>query len=185
MCRKGRYTNLTSSLSEDYVAGNVASFMACRKYDETITVINTSKGYVSDREQNLQQQLVKNIIREKRILVVDDEYDTNLTLKIVLEESGYKVDSFTDPLAALRNFKSGLYDLALIDVKMPGMHGFGLCNEIRKFDIKVKICFLTATEDTHYESFRKQAYPNFEENCIIRKPIENELLISRIKSIIC
>ncbi len=64
------------------------------------------------------------------------------------------------------------------------MHGFGLCNEIRKFDIKVKICFLTATEDTHYE-FRKQTYPNFEENCIIRKPIENELLIKRIKSIIC
>ena len=135
---------LTSSLNEDYLAGSVASFMACKKYDETITVINTSKGYVSYREQNLQQQLVKNNTGEKRILVVDDEYDTNLTLKVVLEESGFKVDSFTDPLVALRDFKSGLYDLALIDVKMPGMHGFGLSNEIRKFDIKVKICFLTA-----------------------------------------
>ena len=128
MCRKGGYPNLTSSLNEDYLAGSVASFMACKKYEETITVINTSKGNVSYREQNLQQQLVKNIIREKRILVVDDEYDTNLTLKVVLEESGFKVDSFTDPLAALRDFKSGLYDLALIDVKMPGMHGFGLSN---------------------------------------------------------
>lgn len=181
MCRKGGYTNLTSSLNEDYLAGSVASFMACRRYDETITVINTSKGYVSYSEQNL----VKNNTGAKRILVVDDEYDTNLTLKAVLEDSGFKVDSFTDPLAALQNFKSGLYDLALIDVKMPGMHGFGLCNEIRKFDIKVRICFLTATEDTHYESFRKQAYPNYEEICIIRKPIENELLIKRIKSIIC
>ena len=185
MCRKGGYPNLTSSLNEDYLAGSVASFMACKKYEETITVINTSKGYVSYREQNLQQQLVKNNTGEKRILVVDDEYDTNLTLKVVLEESGFKVDSFTDPLAALQNFKSGIYDLALIDVKMPGMHGFSLSNEIRKFDIKVKICFLTAAEDTHYESFRKQAYPNYEENCIIRKPIENELLIKRIKSIIC
>ena len=185
MSRKGGYTNLTSSLKEDYLAGSVTSFMACKKYDETITVINTSKGNVSYREQNLQQQLVKNNTGEKRILVVDDEYDNNLTLKLVLEEGGFKVDSFTDPLAALRNFKSGLYDLALIDVKMPGMHGFSLSNEIRKFDIKVKICFLTAAEDTHYESFRKQAYPNYEENCIIRKPIENELLIKRIKSIIC
>jgi PleD family two-component response regulator len=128
MCRKGGYTNLTSSLDEDYLAGSVASFMACRRYDETITVINTSKGYVSYREQNRQQQLVKNNTGEKRILVVDDEYDTNLTLKVVLEGSGFKVDSFTDPLAALRDFKSGLYDLALIDVKMPGMHGFGLSN---------------------------------------------------------
>ena len=180
MCRKGGYTNLTSSLKEDYLAGSVASFIACRRYDETITVINTTKGHEAWREQ----QLV-NYNRTKRILVVDDEYDTNLTLKVVLEDSGFKVDSFTDPLAALQNFKSGLYDLALIDVKMPGMHGFGLYNEIRKFDIKVKICFLTAAEDTHYESFRKQAYPNYEENCIIRKPIENELLIKRIKSIIC
>src|SRR2546427_4539567 len=137
MCREGGYTNLTSSLDEDYLAGSVASFMACRRYDETITVINTSKGHVSYSEQNLQQQLVKNNTGEKRILVVDDEYDTNLTLKVVLEDSGFKVDSFTDPLAALQNFKSGLYDLALIDVKMPGMHGFGLYNEIRKFDIKV------------------------------------------------
>src|SRR5229473_4741505 len=102
MCRKGGYTNLASSLKEDYLAGSVASFMACKKYDETITVINTSKGYVSYRQQNLQQQLVKNNTGEKRILVVDDEYDNNLTLKLVLEDGGFKVDSFTDPLAALR-----------------------------------------------------------------------------------
>ena len=123
--------------------------------------------------------------RTKRILVGDDEYDNNLTLKVVLEESDFKVDSFIDPQAALRNFKTGLYDLALIDVRMPVMNGFGLYNEIRKLDIKVKICFLTAADDTYYETFRKQAYPNYDENCIIRKPIENELLIKRIKSIIC
>jgi PleD family two-component response regulator len=82
--------------------------MACKKYDETITVINTSKENVSYRDQNLQQQLVKNITGEKRILVVDDEYDTNLTLKVVLEESGFKVDSFMDPLVALRDFKRSI-----------------------------------------------------------------------------
>jgi len=43
---------------------------------------------------------------------------------------------------------------------------------------------LTAAEDTYYETFRKQAYPNNDENCILRKPIENELLIKQIKSII-
>jgi DNA-binding response OmpR family regulator len=41
----------------------------------------------------------------KRILVVDDEPDIILTLKIVLEENEFKVDSFTDPLLALQNFK--------------------------------------------------------------------------------
>jgi DNA-binding response OmpR family regulator len=114
----------------------------------------------------------------KNILVVDDEYDTNLTLKVVLEESDFIVDSFTDPQAALRNIKTGLYDLALIDMRIPVMNGFGLYNEIRQLDIKVKICFLTAAEDNYYDTFREQAYPDYDENCILRKPIENEFLLN-------
>ena len=175
---KGRYTRLSSNLDESHPDKGIAAFIACKRYDETVTVINSRED--NDREQ----QLVKHDKGTKRILVVDDEYDTNLTLKVVLEESGFEVDSYTDPQAALRNFKTGLYDLALIDMRMPVMNGFGLYNEIRKLDNKFKICFLTAAEDTYYETFRKQAYPNCDENCILRKPIENELLIKQIKSII-
>jgi PleD family two-component response regulator len=136
MGRKGRYTILIPSLDDDYLAEGITSLIACKKYDETVTVINTTKGHEAWREQ----QLV-NYNRTKRLLVVDDEYDTNLTLKVVLEESGFKVDSFTDPLAALQNFKTGVYDLALIDVRMPAMNGFGLYNEIRKLDIKSQNLF--------------------------------------------
>ena len=121
----------------------------------------------------------------KRILVVDDERDINLTLKFVLEGNNFKVDSFTNPLVALQNFKIGLYDLVLLDVKMPVMNGFGLYQAIRKLDDKVKICFLTAVSDVYYEGFGKQAFPNIEKKCIIQKPIENELLIKQIKSIMC
>ena len=163
-----------------YLDEGIAAFIACKKYDETITVINTSKYNDVYRKQ----QLVEHDKGTKRILVVDDEYDTNMTLKVALEESGFEVDSYADPQAALRNFKTGLYDLALIDMRMPVMNGFGLYNEIRKLDNKFKICFLTAAEDTYYETFRKQAHPNYDENCILRKPIENELLIKQIKSII-
>jgi DNA-binding LytR/AlgR family response regulator len=67
---------------------------------------------------------------------------------------------------------------------MPGMNGFGLYQEIRKLDEKVKICFLTAASDVYYETFGKKAFPNIDERCIIRKPVENELLIKQIKSII-
>jgi DNA-binding response OmpR family regulator len=63
-------------------------------------------------------------------------------------------------LIALQNFNTGLYDLAILDVKMPVMNGFGLYQEIRKFDDKVKICFLTAASDVYYEAFGKQAFPN-------------------------
>jgi len=60
----------------------------------------------------------------KRILVVDDEPDVIFTLKIVLEENEFKVDSFTDPLLALQNFKEqdGMYDMIILDIKMPKMN---------------------------------------------------------------
>jgi CheY-like chemotaxis protein len=64
--------------------------------------------------------------RIKRILLVDDEYDVILVTKVVLEKNGFKVDSFTDASEALENFTTGLYDLVILDVKMPEMDGFYL-----------------------------------------------------------
>jgi hypoxanthine phosphoribosyltransferase len=89
MCMKEACTNLSSNLDENYLAEGIASFIASKKYDEAVTVINTSKGNDVYREQ----QLGKHDKGTKRILVVDDEYDTNLTLKVVLEESNFKVAS--------------------------------------------------------------------------------------------
>jgi DNA-binding response OmpR family regulator len=82
----------------------------------------------------------------KRILVVDDELDSNLTLKLVLEDNGFKVDAFTDLLLALENFKAGLYVMLILDKNMPKMSGPELYNEIKKIDNKARVCFLTATE---------------------------------------
>ena len=121
----------------------------------------------------------------KRILIVDDESDVNLTLKMVLEENGFKVDSFTDPLLALENFKeeSETYDMLILDVKMPDMNGFELYKEIKKIDDKVKVCFLTAGE-MDYEQFEKDLFSALDENCFIQKPIQNETLIKRLNRII-
>jgi DNA-binding LytR/AlgR family response regulator len=59
------------------------------------------------------------------------------------------------------------------------MNGFALYSEIKKLDNNVKICFMTAAEDTYYEAFRQH-----DENRIIRKPVENESLIKQINSIV-
>jgi DNA-binding response OmpR family regulator len=58
-------------------------------------------------------------------LIVDDESDVNLAIKMVLEENRFKVDSFTDPVLALENFRkeAGMYDLFMVDIKMPNMNG--------------------------------------------------------------
>ena len=47
---------------------------------------------------------------KKRILIVDDEPDVNTVLKKVLEQGGFNVDSYDDPILALKNFNAGSYD---------------------------------------------------------------------------
>ncbi len=121
----------------------------------------------------------------KRVLIVDDEPDVNLAVKIVLEENGFQVNTFTDPFLALENFrkKAGMYDLLMLDIKMPDMNGFELYKQIKKIDDKVKVCFLTAGE-MDYEQFEKELSPVLENNCYIQKPIDNETLIKRLNRII-
>jgi DNA-binding response OmpR family regulator len=119
-------------------------------------------------------------------LIVDDENDINLLFKMVLEDKGYKVDTFNDPLVALQNFTAGAYDLLLLDMLMPNINGFELYQKIRMLDDKVRICFLTAGR-IDYEEFKKRAVSvasieNNIENCFISKPIENEDLIKRVKA---
>ena len=55
----------------------------------------------------------------KKILVIDDEPDVTYTIKNVLEDNGFEVDTFTDSILALENYKANLYDLVILDIKMP------------------------------------------------------------------
>jgi DNA-binding response OmpR family regulator len=121
-------------------------------------------------------------MKDKRILIVDDEPDVNLALRIVLEDNSFIVDSFNDPLRALENFKANLYDLIILDIKMPKKDGFEVYKEILKIDNRVKVCFLTAG-DINYRSL-KETFPTLDENQFIRKPIENIELIKQIHKII-
>ncbi|MDP8941813.1 MAG: response regulator [Thermoproteota archaeon] len=121
-------------------------------------------------------------MKGKRILIVDDEPDVNLALRIVLEDNSFIVDSFNDPLRALENFKVNLYDLIILDIKMPKKDGFEVYKEILKIDNRVQVCFLTAG-DINYRSL-KETFPTLDENQFIRKPIENSELIKQIHKII-
>jgi DNA-binding response OmpR family regulator len=116
----------------------------------------------------------------KKILIVDDETDINLALKVTLEEEGFKVDTFDDPLVALDNFKERFYDLLILDIKMPKMNGFELYKQIKTIDNKVKVCFLTAGE--MYYGVYSDVFSG--KNQFIRKPIENKDLIKRVNEII-
>jgi DNA-binding response OmpR family regulator len=112
-------------------------------------------------------------------LLVDDEYDITFALSIGLEDNGFEVDAFNDPLLALQTFKENedknnkneSYALALLDIKMRKMNGIELYNEIRKIDDKVKVCFITAFD------IQKE-----DVECLIRKPIPIGDLVKRVRA---
>jgi DNA-binding response OmpR family regulator len=115
------------------------------------------------------------------ILIVDDEQDVFTVLKMVLEQNGLNADYFEDPVSALEKFKPDLYDLLLLDIKMPKMNGFELFKEMRKIDNKAKVCFLTASE-LYYEQFREGGeFSSINKDLFLRKPIKNEELIKEIR----
>lgn len=115
-----------------------------------------------------------------RILLVDDDPDITLIYTTCLTNHGFVVDVFNDPLEALSNFRQGVYDLLLLDIKMPKMNGFELFGKIEKMDKDVKVCFITSFV-SYYESLR-EIFPTPKVNCFIKKPIETYNLIRRIKT---
>ena len=119
---------------------------------------------------------------KNRILIVDDESDTSLTLKVILENYNYIVDSFDDPIIALKNFKSGLYDLLILDIFMSQISGIKLYQEIRKIDQRVKVCFLTAGQ--MYLTGLVNVSGDSEGSIIIPKPIANKELLNTVDAII-
>jgi CheY-like chemotaxis protein len=124
----------------------------------------------------------------KRILIVDDDADVTLTFKTVIEDSNNNNDvnkrievyTFNDPIVALSEFKPNFYDLLLVDINMPHMNGFELCEKIFGIDINVRICFISSLE-LNREGLR-EIYPSLSVGCFMRKPMTMDYLIKRIMS---
>ena len=119
--------------------------------------------------------------KNKRILLVDDEPDIALAFKIGLEDSGFVVDAFNEPKVAFSSFKSGFYDLLLLDIKMPKLNGIEFYQRMKEVDKKVKVCFITASEIYYYEKIAKELFPLLGARRLLRKPIKIEDLVRSIK----
>jgi len=122
----------------------------------------------------------------KRILIVDDDADVTLTFKAGIEENNNdpnrRIEVYTsnDPMSALLEFKPNFYDLLLVDINMPRMNGFELCEKILAIDINVRVCFMSAVE-INREGLR-EIYPSLGIGCFIRKPVTIDYLLTRIRS---
>jgi len=114
-----------------------------------------------------------------RILIVDDDHDITSLFTIGLEDSGFEVHAYNDPLEALAKFKPHFYDLLLSDITMPKMDGFELCRKILEIDANVRICFITAT-DININGLREVITTST--GCFIKKPISISNLAERLKA---
>src|SRR5918997_2930058 len=115
-----------------------------------------------------------------RILLVDDEADILHILKRGLEANGFDVDVFASSQEAINSFKQDTYDLAILDIRMPGLNGFALYRQMKKIDPSLTACFLSAFE-IHPEEFKK-VFPSMADSVkmIIKKPVINTNLIKEI-----
>lgn len=81
---------------------------------------------------------------QKKILLVEDEEHLLKTIQLNLELENYAVTPAVNGIEALKEFRKGTFDLAILDVMLPEMSGFDVCEEIRKENTKLPILFLTA-----------------------------------------
>ena len=119
--------------------------------------------------------------KQGRILLVED-YPTNQKVaRLHLTRAGYHVDLAEDGPSALEAFTSGLFDLILMDVQMPGMDGYGVTRAIRKREsddgLRVPIVAMTA-----------HAINGYREKCLaagmddyITKPLRREALLTTVE----
>lgn len=117
--------------------------------------------------------------QQYRILLVDDEVDILHVLKHGLEINGFQVEGYSSPQEVLVSFKPSKYDLAILDIRMPGLSGFQLYREMRKIDPTITACFLSAFE-VHPNEF-KIVFPSMMEvKAIIKKPVSINHLLREI-----
>jgi two-component system C4-dicarboxylate transport response regulator DctD len=111
-------------------------------------------------------------------MVIDDEPDVMGILKKGLEQNGFSVSGFTNPVDAVAKFRKHLFDIVLTDIRMPQMNGIDVFRRLRAIDPDVLICFVTA-----YEQYRREfeiAHPEEPLGCFIPKPIIVDRLVSTI-----
>ena len=115
----------------------------------------------------------------QRMLVVEDDFDIQELLQNFLQETGYEVDIAGDGVEALSIFIDGKYDLILLDIMLPKIDGYGVCELIRK-QSDVPIIMLTALngEDDQIKGLDLQV------DDYITKPFSMPILIRKIAAVL-
>ena len=115
-----------------------------------------------------------------KILLLEDDYLYNESIKDFLSDIGYEIEAFEDGQEALDAIFEKSYALLLLDIRTPSIDGFDILKEIRKHSINTPVIFLTSLTDI--EDLSK----GYELGCsdYIRKPFELKELKYRVEQIL-
>lgn len=119
---------------------------------------------------------------EKKILIVDDEPNILLSLEFIISRAGFTVRTAEDGEQALQKSISWSPDLILLDINMPKLDGFEVCQRLRENPIfdKTKIVFLTAKG----RQVEKEKGLALGADDYISKPFSNQLVIDTVEKLL-
>jgi len=112
-----------------------------------------------------------------RILVIDDDEGIREVFSTILRESGYEVDTAQNATEAIEKSRLNLYDLALVDIRLPDMEGTKLLEQLVDTTPKMKKIIVTGypSLDNSVESLNKGA------DGYIMKPVDTATLLSMVE----
>ena len=112
------------------------------------------------------------------ILIVDDEFSVRDSLYNWFKTEGYRADTAENGMEALKKLQESLWDIVLLDIKMPGMDGMELQKHIKKIDNTMVVIIITAyaTVDTAVEAMKEGAYD------YLSKPVDPDKLSILIRN---
>jgi DNA-binding response OmpR family regulator len=120
------------------------------------------------------------MIFSMRVLIVEDDQNLAETIKSGLEESGYAVDWVSDGFSGLDMVSAYSYDVIILDIMLPGMDGFTICQKIRSKHIDSPILILTAR---YRESDKVQGLDCGADDYLV-KPFSYPELYARVRALI-
>ena len=116
---------------------------------------------------------------EIKILLVEDDENICNTVKTFLVEAGFSVDSCFDGDEAHEKIYSNTYQLAILDIMLPGMNGHELLRELRKLnDTPVLMMTALSDDDNQIRAFDAQA------DDYVTKPFKIQLLLKRVEALL-
>lgn len=114
----------------------------------------------------------------KKIMVIDNEEGLCRMMAAVLMDEGHAVRTFNDPIEAVNLFRSGIWDLVISDIKMPGIDGLEVLQRIKAIEADIPIIMITAfaTVEMSIQALRRGAYD------MLTKPFEPDELLYRVRN---